>query len=107
MYAFSLTFLVHNPYDEQVYLCIAIPKTILLMQWYGPLEKFMKVQVRTMDYHKLKRMALHPLCLLFVSQNGAAKLQRGKSFLRIMCTKTLHGNGISFVVYLCIILVTS
>ncbi|XP_046859318.1 mitogen-activated protein kinase kinase kinase kinase 3-like [Xenia sp. Carnegie-2017] len=36
--------LVHNPYDEQVYLCIAIPKTILLMQWYGPLEKFMKVQ---------------------------------------------------------------
>ncbi|XP_028409005.1 mitogen-activated protein kinase kinase kinase kinase 3-like [Dendronephthya gigantea] len=35
---------VHNPYDEQVYLCVAMAKTVLLMQWYEPLEKFMKVK---------------------------------------------------------------
>ena len=36
---------VHNPYDEQVYLCVAMTKNVLLMQWYEPLEKFMKVKV--------------------------------------------------------------
>ncbi|CAB3994691.1 mitogen-activated kinase kinase kinase kinase 3-like [Paramuricea clavata] len=35
---------VHNPYDEQVYLCVAMTKNVLLMQWYEPLEKFMKVK---------------------------------------------------------------
>jgi hypothetical protein len=37
--------IVHNPYDEQVYLCVAMTKNVLLMQWYEPLDKFMKVKV--------------------------------------------------------------
>lgn len=37
--------IVHNPYDEQVYLCVAMTKSVLLMQWYEPLDKFMKVKV--------------------------------------------------------------
>ena len=41
-------FLVHNPYNEQVYLCVAMTKHLLLMQWYEPLEKFMKVKVKLM-----------------------------------------------------------
>lgn len=40
---------VHNPYNEQVYLCVAMTKHLLLMQWYEPLEKFMKVKDVTCD----------------------------------------------------------
>lgn len=36
---------VHNPYDEQIYLCVAMSKSVLLMQWYEPLTRFMKVKV--------------------------------------------------------------
>ena len=40
---------VHNPYDEQEYLCVAMTKNVLLMQWYEPLEKFMKVKIVPCD----------------------------------------------------------
>jgi mitogen-activated protein kinase kinase kinase kinase 3/[mitogen-activated protein kinase] kinase 5 len=44
-FCFHVFSLVHNPYDEQVYLCVAMTKNVLLMQWYEPLDKFMKVKV--------------------------------------------------------------
>lgn len=36
---------VNNPYNNQLYLCAALPDNILLMQWYEPMGKFMKVNV--------------------------------------------------------------
>ncbi|KAK3731504.1 hypothetical protein QZH41_008531 [Actinostola sp. cb2023] len=37
--------IVNNPYNNQLYLCAALPNNILLMQWYEPLDKFMKVNM--------------------------------------------------------------
>jgi len=42
---FILFVAVNNPYNNQLYLCAALPDNILLMQWYEPLGKFMKVNV--------------------------------------------------------------
>ncbi|XP_001641110.3 mitogen-activated protein kinase kinase kinase kinase 3 isoform X2 [Nematostella vectensis] len=40
---------VNNPYNSQLYLCVALPQNVLLMQWYEPLEKFMKVNMFQVD----------------------------------------------------------
>lgn len=37
---------VNNPYNSQTYLCVALPKSVLLYQWYEPWHRFMKVQVQ-------------------------------------------------------------
>ena len=42
---FSVFLLVNNPYNSQVYLCVAVQKSVFLYQWYEPWGKFMKVQV--------------------------------------------------------------
>lgn len=36
---------VNNPYNSQVYLCVAVQKRVFLYQWYEPWRRFMKVQV--------------------------------------------------------------
>ena len=38
-------FTVNNPYNSQVYLCVAVQKSVFLYQWYEPWGRFMKVQV--------------------------------------------------------------
>jgi hypothetical protein len=34
-----------NPFSDQQYLCAATPNSIILMQWYQPMQKFMMVNV--------------------------------------------------------------
>jgi len=36
---------VSNSHDYHKYLCAAMPSTIMLMQWYDPLNKFMLLKV--------------------------------------------------------------
>ena len=36
-----------NPFTDQRYLIAAVPKGVLLMQWYQPKHAFMHVMVRT------------------------------------------------------------
>ena len=38
---------VNNPYNNQLYLCVAMAKSVHLMQWYEPMERFMKVKAST------------------------------------------------------------
>ncbi|XP_065051821.1 mitogen-activated protein kinase kinase kinase kinase 5-like [Rhopilema esculentum] len=35
---------VHNPYNNQIYMCAALVNSVLLLQWYEPLQKFMTVK---------------------------------------------------------------
>lgn len=41
--------IVNNPYNSQTYLCVALPKSVLLYQWYEPWHRFMKVQYYDVD----------------------------------------------------------
>ncbi|KAK2554242.1 Mitogen-activated protein kinase kinase kinase kinase 5 [Acropora cervicornis] len=41
--------IVNNPYNSQTYLCVAMPKSVLLYQWYEPWHRFMKVQYYDVD----------------------------------------------------------
>lgn len=38
--------LVHNPYNNQMYLYVGRKNAVLLLQWYEPLQKFMIARVR-------------------------------------------------------------
>eukprot|EP00794_Sanderia_malayensis_P017320 gene17320-19053_t len=35
---------VHNPYNNQIYMCAALVSSVLLLQWYEPMQKFMMVK---------------------------------------------------------------
>lgn len=41
--------IVNNPYNSQVYLCVAVQKSVFLYQWYEPWGRFMKVQYYDVD----------------------------------------------------------
>jgi len=41
--------IVNNPYNSQVYLCVAVQKRVFLYQWYEPWRRFMKVQYYDVD----------------------------------------------------------
>ncbi|KAL9959145.1 hypothetical protein ACROYT_G036235 [Oculina patagonica] len=41
--------IVNNPYNSQVYLCVALQKSVFLYQWYEPWGRFMKVQYYDVD----------------------------------------------------------
>ena len=41
----NFDFSVHNPYNNQIYMSAALVESVLLLQWYEPMQKFMIVKV--------------------------------------------------------------
>ena len=41
----TFDFSVHNPYNNQIYMSAALVESVLLLQWYEPMQKFMIVKV--------------------------------------------------------------
>lgn len=62
-----------NPYNGHKYLCAALPNSILLFQWYDPLNKFMLLKVckhhllNQYKYLQYNRYKYSCICRTFVS----------------------------------------
>lgn len=63
---------VHNPYNNQIYMSAALVDSVLLLQWYEPMQKFMIVKVHFVIYILINHGYLH--FVLVVENSSAANI---------------------------------